>query len=292
VSPLDPQLFSRINDFADELLAGERSGLYSPIEVAHWIETYSAVAAKQLASAQARTDSKTGVEFRRFSIDIAIQCGLGRFFGAKFRSGVLYRIFEKTGSRLALEQSLSLYRTARDAWAELAEHAKGIYMADITVGELSQLRGHWLDRLPAIDEDIQAIARKLPTASNSVPDEKVTEAIQYALGTPARPALACKHTPPARYRGGEQLVLSLTVEQPVASAVLHFRHVNQAERWQVARMEPSGSRYTASVPAEYTKEPYPLQYYFEISLSSTAATLFPGLGSDLAGQPYYTVRQG
>ena len=29
-SPLDPQLFSRINDFADELLRGERSGKYSP----------------------------------------------------------------------------------------------------------------------------------------------------------------------------------------------------------------------------------------------------------------------
>ena len=32
VSPLDPQLFSRINDFADELLEGERNGKYSPIE--------------------------------------------------------------------------------------------------------------------------------------------------------------------------------------------------------------------------------------------------------------------
>jgi hypothetical protein len=31
-SLLDPQLFSRINDFADELLKGERSGKYSPIE--------------------------------------------------------------------------------------------------------------------------------------------------------------------------------------------------------------------------------------------------------------------
>ena len=42
VSPLDPQLFSRMNDFADELLKGERSGKYSPIEVAQWIEDYAA----------------------------------------------------------------------------------------------------------------------------------------------------------------------------------------------------------------------------------------------------------
>ncbi|MGI8635765.1 MAG: hypothetical protein ACR2KZ_10220, partial [Segetibacter sp.] len=32
VSPLDPQLFLRINDFAAELLKGERSGKYTPIE--------------------------------------------------------------------------------------------------------------------------------------------------------------------------------------------------------------------------------------------------------------------
>ena len=29
-------------------------------------------------------------------------------------------------------------------------------MSDITVGENPQLRGHWLDRLPAIDADIAA----------------------------------------------------------------------------------------------------------------------------------------
>jgi len=102
--------------------------------------------------------------------------------------------------------------------------------------------------------------------------------------------------PPARYRGGEPLVLALTVGQPIASAVLHFRHVNQAERWQTVRMtagmEPAGGRYAAAVPEEYTLEPYPVQYYFEISLTSAAATLFPGLGADLAGQPYYVVRRG
>src|SRR5260370_32650187 len=41
VSPLDPQLFGRINDFADELLKGERSATYSPIEVAQWTEDYA-----------------------------------------------------------------------------------------------------------------------------------------------------------------------------------------------------------------------------------------------------------
>ena len=89
---------------------------------------------------------------------------LGRFFGAKFRAGVLYRIFERTGDRAALEEALKAYRAARDAWAGIAARTKGVYVADITVGETRQLRGHWADRLADIDADIAAVAAKLDSA--------------------------------------------------------------------------------------------------------------------------------
>src|SRR6185369_15497714 len=161
VSPFDPQLFSRINDFADQLLKGERNGKYSPIEVAQWIEDYAAAALKNLAQLEAQVGRKELPEYRRFAIDVAIEAGLGRFFGAKFRSGVLYRIYEKTGDRGALDESLKAYRAARAAWAELANRAKSVYISDITVGENPQLRGHWLDRLPAIDADIAGISKRL-----------------------------------------------------------------------------------------------------------------------------------
>src|SRR5262249_15025971 len=141
VTPLDPQLFSRINDFADELLKGERDAKYSPLEVAQWIEDYAGAAAKHLAVAGARAAGRDRPEYRRMAIDVAIQAGLGRFFGAKFRSGVLYRIYEQTGSRAALEAALNQYRAARAAWADLAERGK-VYVSDITVGEHPQLRGH------------------------------------------------------------------------------------------------------------------------------------------------------
>ena len=37
---------------------------------------------------------------------------------------------------------------------------KGGLVADITVGEHRQLRGHWMDRLPAIDADIELMAKQ------------------------------------------------------------------------------------------------------------------------------------
>jgi hypothetical protein len=273
-SPLDPQLFSRMSDFADELLKGERSGKYSPIEVAQWLEDLAAVVKP--------------VKDRRTGIDIAIEAGLGQFFAAKFRAGVLYAIHERTGDRAALEQAIAQYRAARNHWAQLAALATDVYVPDITVGEQSWLRGHWRDRLPAIDADIALVAQRLESAKPA-DDPKVKAAIAEALGRPQRPSSAMRHLPPPRFRTKQPLPLELS-GPAVASALLYYRHVNQAERWQSATMDRRGSSYIASIPAAYTDSPYPLQYYFELKSAPDKAWLYPGFAPDLANQPYYVVR--
>jgi hypothetical protein len=248
-APLDPQLFSRINDFP------ARSGKYSPLEVAQWLED---LAAKSRP----------------------MEAAIGRFFASKFRSGVLYRIFESTGDRAALEAALKTYKAARATWSEMANRAKDVYVADVTVGEHPWLRGHWLDRLPAIDEDIAAMEKRLATATAN---GKAAALIAEALGRPARPSLPVRHTAPARFEPKQPLTLKATCD---ASGILHYRHVNQAERWKSAPLESSA----ATIPADYTDSPYPLQYYFEFRTAPDKAFLYPGLGPDLANQPYFVLR--
>jgi hypothetical protein len=275
-SPLDPQLFSRINDFADELLKGERSGKYSPIEVAQWLEDLAVTASRPIRN-------------RRVEIDVAIQAGLGRFFAAKFRAGVLYAIYERTGDRIALAQSLKLYRTARAVWAAFAERAKDVYVPDITVGELPWLRGHWLDRLPAMDADIALLDQRMSSAKY-VKDPKVTAAIAEALRRPSRPSSsAIKHSGPHSFQRGQPLALELG-SPALESVRLYYRHVNQAERWESLLMDRKDAVYTAAIPAAYTASPYPLQYYFELKSAPDRAWLYPGFPPNLAGQPYYVVR--
>lgn len=294
VSPLDPQLFSRINDFAEELLKGERGGKYSPVEVAQWIEDYADAAAKSLAQAEAQMAEKNTPEFRRLAIDVAMQAGLGRFFASKFRCGVLYTIYERSGDRTALEEALKAYRSARATWAELANRARGVYVPDITVGERPHLRGHWLDRLPAMDEDIADMAKRLEQATGSeARTERVRLAIREALGRPQRASARCRHTPPARFRPGRPLELELSVENRAERVPvrLHYRHVNQAERYESAELEGRDNRYQAIIPGSYTDSPYPLQYYFELSEGPDKAWLYPGFAEDLANQPYFVVRR-
>ena len=74
--------------------------------MAQWLEDLAAGAMQDLQ--KAGTPSK--VEQRRLATDVAMQAGLGRFFAARFRSGVLYAIHEKSGDRRALEESIKLYR--------------------------------------------------------------------------------------------------------------------------------------------------------------------------------------
>jgi hypothetical protein len=294
VSPLDPQLFSRVNDFADELLKGERSGKYTPIDVAQGLEDLAETAAGQLTHAENETPLTNTPEFQRLALDVTIQIGLGRFFGAKLRSGVLYRIHERTGDKGALEEALQEYRGARAIWAQIAERTKGVYANDVTVGELAWLRGNWQDRLAAIDDDIADMAKLLETAKAAQEPERTRAAVLQALERPKRGWAQVRHTAPAHFRPGQPLEVEFTVDRAVklAGARLHYRHVNQAERWQMAEMEASGGRHKGAAPGGYTESPFPMQYYFELRESAEKAWLYPGFAADLSNQPYYVVRRG
>jgi len=293
VSPLDPQLFSTINEFVDELLKGECSGKYSPIEVAQWIEDYASQAAKSAAQAERLTVNKSASEYRRISADLKLQIGLGQFFGAKFRSAALYRIYEQTGNPIALEQSLKCYRAARATWLKFATDARSIYMADITVGEHPQLRGHWLDRLPAIDADIALMAQGINQAQDKpVSSGDASAAINVVLGRPARTKSNVQHQPVAIFPRGHPILLELTVAQAASAtkARLYYRHVTQAERYRTADMTLVDQVFRATIPAEYTQSPYPLEYYFEIKQAPQTAWLYPGFNREQTNQPYFVAR--
>jgi hypothetical protein len=283
-SPLDPQLFSRMSEFAGELLQGERGGKYSPLEVAQWIEDLADGATRDLA----RAGAPNSADLRRLEIDVSMQAGLGRFFAARFRSGVLYAVHERTGDRRALEESLKLYKTARAAWAQVVARASGVYAADLSASDKASERGQWADRLPSIDQDIARMEQRLVTAKDSA-DPRVAAAIAEALARPRRQPAACTHRPPSGFRPKEALEIRIVVEKgrTIASARLHYRHVNQAERYQSVEMELRNNAYRASIPGSYTDSPYPLQYYFEFQENPEKAWLYPGFAADLDNLPYF-----
>ncbi len=190
VSPLDPEFFSGIDGFADELIAGKSSGKYSPAWVAERLDEAADEALTRLHEAKSRTRDVKSAEFRRLAIDIPIQAGLGKFFAARFRAGVLYALYQRSGYRPALEAAVKLNRTARTVWAEFAEQAKAPYLPDITYGPEFFQRGQWLDRLAAMDADIADMEKLLKQPANvdsdasNIDPKMVGAAVRKALARP------------------------------------------------------------------------------------------------------------
>jgi hypothetical protein len=73
---------------------------------------------------------------------------------------------------------------------------------------------------------------------------------------------------------------------------LHYRHVDQAERWEVLTLEARDGVHRGRIPGSYTDSPYPLQYYFAVGDGASDARLYPGFGPGLTTQPYFVLRRG
>src|SRR5262249_18278679 len=151
-------------DCATELLKGESGAKYSPLEVAQWLEGLAQKADPVPVGTRAMPEEQR-IAYRRLYVDVRIQNCLGRFFARKFRSGVLYAIHEQSGSRYALQSSLSEYRAARNVWAELIKETNGVYVPDLTFGPRPYQRGNWSDRLAAIDADIAEMTKRVEATS-------------------------------------------------------------------------------------------------------------------------------
>lgn len=293
VSPLDPQLFSTGVEHVQDLLKGNVSPKYSPIEVAQWIDKLITTSTQALAAARSRARGTSSSEFRRVEEDILIMNSLGEFYAGQMRSAAYYEIFKQTGNARAGELALEQYKKARDTWARMAERASKVYVSDISYGRPLIRRGCWNDRLPAIDSDIESMQNSLknppaPTAAT----RHVERAIRAVTMPPQRPLDTARHKPDQVFHPGAPLAVTVQVptgSAPVASARMHYRHVNQGERWLVVDMQAGSGAYTASIPGDYTGSPYPVQYYFELRSRSGAAWFHPAFNATLSNQPYYAI---
>src|SRR6185437_14154141 len=291
-SPLDPQAFATIEEFVGEVSAGERSGKYSPSEVARWLDTLAGSAERHLAEAVKAEAARPDAELRRVIVDVRIEAGLGRFFAAKLRSGVLYSLHRRTSRIVALEAAVREYERARTIWSQLAQYAQGVYMSDITIGPLPHQRGHWLDRLPAIDADIDAMKRQLASArARPGPPAPKNPGIDELLSDARGPEPTLRHSAPAHFVPGKPLHIGFGVDgnTVVASARLLYRHVDQAEEYRSLALTEQQGELQAVIPAAYTASKYPLQYFLELHVGQGRAHRYPGFTSEIGNQPYFVV---
>jgi hypothetical protein len=289
-SPLDPGLFVGVDEFVSEARAGQPTGRISPLRVAEYLDSMAEIARRELAQAKQATAVPDSPRFRRLAIDVAIQAGLASFFAAKLRAGVAFAFYRETGDRGRLRQALDSYAAARRAWCEVIDQAS-VYRPDLTVGGEPWLRGHWSNRLPAIDADLADMEAEWQRAGGAEPGP----ASPLADLVVRVPAATYEHQPPPPFTPGQALNVAIRVRLrdggDQLTLELHYRHVNQAETYTVEPMRASvDDSFEASIPAAVTDSPYPLQYFFVLRRGA-AVWRYPDLAPDLSNPPYIVVQQ-
>ena len=291
ISPLDPQLFTTIDQHAKDLIAGTPNARYNSSEVIAWLEDLVATSTRGLAAARTAAGSKARTpEFRRAEEDILILNGLGAHYANLFRAALFYSIYQQSHDPQAATDSYAAYNKAGESWADFSDRAKTVYDADISYGSTTWRRGDWADRLPAINADLDKWKQQILSeiVPNVGPPKPAPQKTQHAPQPVPRPALDAHHTPAASFHPGSALTLSISTPAQVKDAILWYRHVNHGERWLSTPMQRAATAYSAAIPAAYTQSPYPLQYYFEFH-TANAATLHPPFNPTLSNQPYYAI---
>jgi hypothetical protein len=269
------------------LLAGKPSHRCTPLDVADWLEGMAEGCERALTEARSARDWGRA-EVQRIMTDVTILAGMARHFAEKFRAACWAELFVATKASALIEPMIDHARRAVLAWEGIAAVSRDVYHDDITYGPQSWLRGSWHERLPEMRAellDLEAI-RGLGGTESVATDAK-TEAAIAALRA-RRPVQAEPiDIGGGRFAAGETVAVSIVAEAD-AAPVLHYRHINQAERWRSVVMERRGDRFGAEIPADYTASDFHLQYFVSFSRDGESV-LVPGLADDLANEPYVTL---
>ncbi|MDE1994403.1 MAG: hypothetical protein KGI75_18005, partial [Rhizobiaceae bacterium] len=228
---------------------------------------------------------------QRMIVDIQICGGIARFFAEKFRAACWAELFVATKVSKLIEPVIDHARRSVMAWQTAADVSRDLYHDDLTYGPQSWLRGSWHARLP----EMQAEILDLESLRGGGKTESVqaSPAVQSAIDAlvARKPVLtqALNIEAPASFRAGSDFTVNVTDALDEAP-VLHYRHVNQAERWKAMAMTRNGQGYAAVIPGEYTNSRFHLQYFVS-ARTNGRAVLSPGLADDLANEPYRTALQ-
>ena len=154
ISPLDPQLFTSIDQHRRKSIR-QPDARYNTREVIAWLEALVATSTKGLDRRRDRRPAPATPEFRRAEEDILILNGLGPYYANLFRAALSLHHLRTDQLRPARSPSMPNRKRARCVGAAWPIARKAIYAADISYGSTAFRRGHWADRLAAIDADLR-----------------------------------------------------------------------------------------------------------------------------------------
>lgn len=286
----DPALFANAREYIELLLNGKASHRYTPLDVADWLDEMAHGCESAVLKATG-TKSFGNIAVQRMIVDIQICAGLARFFAERFRAACWAELFIATKVTTLMDRVIDHANRSLMAWEKIADISRDLYMDDLTYGPQSWLRGSWHSRLPEMRAELADLESLRGGGSyESVRAEPAVAATIAALEArqPVSSSASSVHGAPT-FKPGEDFVVRFAGEAD-GEPLLHYRHVNQAERWISLPMRQREDSFVAAIPGDYTRSKYHLQYFVSFA-RNRRNFLSPGLQPNLANEPYLTSLQ-
>ncbi|WP_051904218.1 hypothetical protein [Neorhizobium vignae] len=286
----DPTLFANAREYAELLLTGQASHRYTPLDVADWLDEMAQGCESTVLKANSKS-SFGSVAVQRMLVDIQICAGLARFFAERFRAACWAELFVATKVTPLMDRVIDHARRSLMAWEKIANISRDLYVDDLTYGPQSWLRGSWHSRLPEMQGEVADLeSLRGGGFYESVEASPAAAAAIAALG--ARfPVLS--HPTGVQgaptFRPGADFEVRFDGKAD-SEPTLHYRHINQAERWKSLPMKAQAGGFAATVSGDYTQSRYHLQYFVSFRQGGRSC-LSPGLQPNLANEPYITALQ-
>ncbi|CDN52030.1 hypothetical protein [Neorhizobium galegae] len=286
----DPTLFANAREYAELLLAGEPSHRFTPLDVADWLDEMANGCESEVLKANSAS-SFGSIAVQRMLIDIRICAGLARFFAERFRAACWAELFVATKVTPLMDRVIDHARRSLMAWEKIADISRDLYADDLTYGPQSWLRGSWHSRLP----EMQAEVADLESLRGGGCYESVEASPKAAAAIAALEARFPVLSHPSGVTGAPTFKPGADFEvlfdgKAEGEPTLHYRHINQAERWKSLPMKDQAGGFAATVPGSYTQSRYHLQYFVSFRQNGRSC-LSPGLQPNLSNEPYFTSLQ-
>lgn len=157
VSPSDWRFVASIPEALENRLRGKLSAKQTPDETARRLEEM----AERTEQAVARARQKIGVDNREWlstEPDLLVLASMARYHAHKQRGTYLLAYFDRTRDERVLPEARREFEQALNVWKNLVAMTTGLYPRQMAYGP--QDKGHWIDKLPYVEHDLQLVAQR------------------------------------------------------------------------------------------------------------------------------------
>ncbi len=293
--PSDSGLFYGISEYAGDVLKGNVSCRYTPLQVRYWLSIFIEDIRSAVEKAETCETLKDNKEFKATRNDFLMLADLAEYHANKITAALELSFYHNTNIAGHLEKSCRFAVASKKCWESLCERGNAYHFnLEFGVAGVGRSR-HWKDRLEELEKDVDRLESLLKEKRMTVQtDEKEMPLKQSGCEVLAGSLPYYVTDVPECWTAGKDLVINTRIGESMrhlGGLKMHYRHMNQLEgKFKVVEMKRSDAGYTGVISGEYLTLEWDVMIYFSGVDENNNVSIYPGLYHPRFLAPYHVVK--